>query len=115
MLNFETKLIRSTTTTPFGRDVESIGMPIKMAELLSALETPGYITRQKAIKPKYIFKAKKAIKKAFTYQLENRCFSMIEMVSTCPTNWRVSPIEAVDMVEEKLLPYYKLGDFKTPE
>jgi len=105
---------QKTTTSPFGRDVNDCGMPIKMAELLSALETPGYITRQTVIKPKYIVKAKKAIKKAFTYQMENRCFSMVELVSTCPTNWGMSPIDAVKWTEEKLLPYYKLGEYKEP-
>jgi formate hydrogenlyase subunit 6/NADH:ubiquinone oxidoreductase subunit I len=67
--------------------VEEVGWPIKMAELLAALETPGYISRQTVIKPKYIRKAKKAIKQAFEYQLENRCFSFVELISTCPTNW----------------------------
>ena len=59
-----------TTTSPFGRDVAAVGMPIKMAELLAALQTPAYITRQSVIKPKYINRAKKAIRKAFSYQME---------------------------------------------
>jgi len=104
-----------TTTSPFGRNVEEVGMPIKMAELLSALETPGYIARQTVIKPKYIVKAKKSIKKAFEYQLEGRCFSLVEIVSTCPTNWGLTPVEAVKWTEENMLPYYKLGEYKTPE
>ncbi len=104
-----------TTTSPFGRKVEECGMPIKMAELLSALETSGYITRQSVIKPKYIVRAKKAIKKAFQYQLEGRCFSLVEVVSTCPTNWGLTPLQAVKWAEETMLPYYKLGEFKTPD
>ncbi len=104
-----------TTTSPFGRNVKEVGMPIKMAELLSALETPGYITRQTVIKPKYIVRAKKAIKKAFQYQLEGRCFSLVEVVSTCPTNWGLTPVQAVKWAEETMLPYYKLGEFKTPD
>ncbi len=104
-----------TTTSPFGRNVDEVGMPIKVAELLAALQTPAYITRQAAIKPKYIVKAKKAIKRAFTYQLENRCYSFVEVVSTCPTNWGLTPVEAVKWAEEQMLPYYKLGDLKTPE
>ncbi len=104
-----------TTTSPFGRNVDEVGMPIKVAELLAALQTPAYITRQAAIKPKYIVKAKKAIKRAFTYQLENRCYSFVELVSTCPTNWGLTPVEAVKWAEEQMLPYYKLGDLKTPE
>jgi len=104
-----------TTTSTSGRDVDEVGMPIKMAELLSALETPGYIARQTVIRPKYIVRAKKAIKKAFTYQLEGRCFSLVELVSTCPTNWGLTPEEAVKWTEDTLLSYYKLGEYKTPE
>jgi len=72
-----------TTTSPFGRDVEDVGMPIKVAELLAALQTPGYIARQTVLKPKYINRAKKAIKKAFTYQMEGRCFSGRPMLQLC--------------------------------
>ena len=75
-----------TTTSPFGRNVDDVGMPIKVAELLAALQTPGYIVRQAVIKPKYIVKAKKAIKRAFQYQIEGKCYSLVELVSTCPTN-----------------------------
>ena len=110
-----TMLGQRTTTSPFGRKVEEYGMPIKMVELLSALETPGYITRQSVIKPKYIVRAKKAVKKAFQYQLEGRCFSLVEVVSTCPTNWGLTPVQAIKWAEETLLPYYKLGEFKTPD
>lgn len=104
-----------TTTSPFGRNVEDCGMPIKMADLLSSLQTPAYITRQTVIKPKYIVKAKKAIKQAFTYQMEGKCFSFVEVVSTCPTNWGMTPVEAVKWTEETLLSYYKLGEYKKPE
>jgi 2-oxoglutarate ferredoxin oxidoreductase subunit beta len=104
-----------TTTSPFGRKVEETGMPIRMAELLTSLQTPAYIARQTVLKPKYIVKAKKCLKKAFQYQLESRCFSFVEMVSTCPTNWGLTPSEAVKWSEETLLPYYQLGEFKTPE
>jgi 2-oxoglutarate ferredoxin oxidoreductase subunit beta len=104
-----------TTTSPFGRNVEDSGMPIKVAELLSSLQTPGYITRQTVLKPKYIVRAKKAIKKAFTYQLEGRCFSLVEVVSTCPTNWGLTPHDAIQWAEDTLLSYYELGDYKVPE
>ncbi|MBU0995020.1 MAG: 2-oxoglutarate oxidoreductase [Proteobacteria bacterium] len=106
---------QKTTTTPFGRDVEQTGMPMKMAELLSALMTPAYITRQTVISPKYVIKAKKAIKKAFEYQCEGRCFSLVEVISTCPTNWGMTPVEALSWAETTLLPYYPLGEFKTPD
>ncbi len=107
--------LQRTTTSPFGRDVSSVGMPIKVAELLAALQTPAYITRQTVIKPKAINRAKKAIKRAFTYQMEGRCFSLVEVVSTCPTNWGMTPLEAVEWTEKTLLPYYEIGDLKVPE
>lgn len=103
-----------STTSPMGRNVAEVGMPIKMAELLAALQTPGYITRQTVIRPKYINKAKKAIKQAFAYQMENRCFSLVEVVSTCPTNWGMTPMEAVEWTEKTLLSYYQPGDYKVP-
>lgn len=104
-----------TTTSPFGRNVEEVGMPIKMAELLAALQTPAYITRQTVIDPKSIRKAKQAIRRAFEYQLAGRCFSLVEVVSTCPTNWGMTPVEAVAWARETLLPYYRVGDVKVPE
>jgi len=104
-----------TTTSPYGRNVEDAGMPIRMTELLATLATPSYISRHTVIRPKYIIKAKRAIKKAFTYQLEGRCFSLVEIISTCPTNWGMTPKEAIDWTEDKMLAYYKLGEYKTPE
>ncbi len=104
-----------TSTSPYGRDVKNTGMPLKMAELLSALETPAYIARETVLKPKYVVKAKKAIKKAFTYQVENKCFSFVEIVSTCPVNWGLTPLESLKWAEDNLLPYYKLGEYKIPE
>jgi 2-oxoglutarate ferredoxin oxidoreductase subunit beta len=103
-----------STTSPLGRNVAEVGMPIKVAELLAALQTPAYISRQSVIRPKYINKAKKAIKQAFTYQMENRCYSLVEVVSTCPTNWGMTPMEAIKWTEETLLDYYQLGDYKVP-
>jgi len=104
-----------TTTSPTGRDVSSHGMPIRMVEMLTTLATPAYLSRQTVIRPKYVMRAKKAIKKAFQYQVENRCFSLVELVSTCPTNWGMTPQESIDWTENTLLKYYKLGEYKTPE
>jgi 2-oxoglutarate ferredoxin oxidoreductase subunit beta len=106
---------QKTTTSPNGRDITNCGMPVKVAELIAALQTPAYITRQSVIKPKYIIKAKKAIRKAFEYQMAGTCFSLVELVSTCPTNWGKTPLEAVQWAETDLLPYYQLGDCKTPD
>ncbi len=104
-----------TTTTPFGRKPDEVGMPIRVSELLASLVTPGYIARQSLLKPKHINKAKKAIKQAFEYQMENRCFSFVELISTCPTNWGMTPVEAVRWAAENMLSYYPLGVYKTPE
>ncbi len=104
-----------TTTSPFGRDVDDVGMPIKVAELIASLQTPAYIVRQAVLKPKHIVKAKKAIKQAFQYQMDARCFSMVELISTCPTNWGLTPVDAIKWAEDTMLPYYPLGEYKTPE
>ena len=104
-----------TTTSPYGRKISDTGMPIKMAELLAALQTPAYITRQTLLSPKYINRAKKAIKQAFKYQIDDICFSFVELVSTCPTNWGMTPLNAIKWAEEKMLSYFPLGVFKTPE
>jgi 2-oxoglutarate ferredoxin oxidoreductase subunit beta len=103
------------TTAPAGRDTDLTGMPIRMANLLGELVTPGYITRQAVLNPKQINKAKKAIKKAFEYQIEGKCFSFVEVISTCPTNWGLTPLDALKWAEDTLLPYYELGDYKVPE
>ena len=103
------------TTAPMGRDTDQTGMPMRMANLLGALATPGYITRQAVLNPKQVNKAKKAIKKAFEYQVEGKCFSFVEVVSTCPTNWGLTPLDALKWAEDTLLPYYELGDYKVPE
>ncbi|MCP4718861.1 MAG: 2-oxoglutarate oxidoreductase, partial [Desulfobacteraceae bacterium] len=103
------------STAPTGRDTDQTGMPIKMANLLGALVTPAYVTRQAVLKPQQINKAKKAIKQAFQYQVEGKCFSFVEVVSTCPTNWGLTPLDSLKWAEDTLLPYYELGDVKTPE
>jgi 2-oxoglutarate ferredoxin oxidoreductase subunit beta len=103
------------TTAPTGRNTDLTGMPIRMANLLKELVTPGYITRQAVLNPKQINKAKKAIKKAFEYQVAGKCFSFVEVISTCPTNWGLTPLDALKWAEDTLLPYYELGDYKVPE
>jgi 2-oxoglutarate ferredoxin oxidoreductase subunit beta len=92
-----------------------MGYPIKMAEMLSTLKGATYISRVALNKPANIIKAKKSIKKAFQIQLEGEGFSMVEILSACPTNWGLSPIEASKWLEENMIPYYPLGEFRTPE
>ena len=101
-----------TQTSPYGRDVESVGYPIKVCELLSQVDGAAYLERVAVNSPTNIKKAKKAIKKAFQNQIEGKGFSLVEVVSTCPTNWGMTPEKAVKWVEEKMIPYYPLGVYK---
>ena len=103
------------TTCPFGRDVNQVGYPIRVTEVLSELVTPSYIVRVTASTPTQIPYAKKCLRKAFQYQVEGRCFSLVEFVSTCPTNWGMSPIKACEWAQSDMMPYYQLGEFKTPD
>ncbi|UCG42252.1 MAG: 2-oxoglutarate oxidoreductase [candidate division WOR-3 bacterium] len=101
-----------TTTSPFGRDVAQVGYPVRMCELLAALKTQGFIERVAVHSPKYIIRAKKALKKAFQYQADNKCFSFVECLSTCPTNWGMTPLAALDWLEKNMVPYYPVQNFK---
>lgn len=100
-----------TLTTPRGRRAKE-GHPIRMSELLATLEGPRYIERVSVHDPKNVRKAGKAIRKAFELQLQGEGFTMIEVLSSCPTNFKLSPVDALKWVEEKMLPYYPLGVFK---
>jgi len=104
-----------TQTSPYGRDSKTMGMPIRICELLSTLNSPAYIARVALTKPAYIVKAKKAIKKAFQYQLDGKGFALVEVLSTCPTSWGLSPKEANEWLDKKMIPYYPLGEFKNVE
>ena len=101
-----------TQTSPYGRDVNAVGYPVKVCEMLSQLDGPAYIERVAINNVKNIRAAAKAIKKAFTYQVEGKGFSLIEVVSTCPTNWGMTPEAAMKWNEENMLPYYPLGVYK---
>ncbi|MBN2224302.1 MAG: 2-oxoglutarate oxidoreductase [Deltaproteobacteria bacterium] len=107
-----TMLGQKTTTSPYGREYSNDGYPIRMAEMLATLEGSAFVARVAVNKPKNVIAAKKAIKKAFKMQIEDIGFSFVEVVSTCPTNWRMTPKEAAWRVEEELLPYFPLGVFK---
>ena len=101
-----------TQTSPYGRDVSIAGYPIKVSELLSALDGPEYIERVAVNNVKNVKNAKKAILKAFKNQVDKKGFSLIEVVSSCPTNWGMTPTKALEWVEEKMIPYYPLGVYK---
>lgn len=101
-----------TTSSPNGRDVEQMGYPIRASELLSTQEGSSYIVRRSLHDPKNIRLAKKAIRLAFETQVRGLGFSMVELLSTCPTNWHMNPVEATEWLENKMIPFYPLGDYK---
>ena len=101
-----------TQTSPYGRDTKHCGFPIKVCEMLSELEGPEYLERVTVSNVKNIRSAKKAIKKAFQNQIDGKGFSLVEVVSTCPTNWGMTPQNALKWLEENMLPYYPLGCYK---
>lgn len=101
-----------TQTSPYGRDTKTVGFPVKVCEMLSQVDGAAYLERVTVNNVKNVKNAKKAIKKAFQYQLEGKGFSLIEVVSTCPTNWGLTPEKALEWLEENMLPYYPLGVYK---
>ena len=101
-----------TQTSPYGRDVNTVGYPVKVCEMLATLEGPQYIERVAVNNVKNVRKAEKAIKKAFQNQIEGKGFSLIEVVAACPTNWKMKPVDANKWVDEAMIPYYPLGVFK---
>ncbi|MEY8562205.1 thiamine pyrophosphate-dependent enzyme [Eggerthellaceae bacterium 3-80] len=101
-----------TQTSPYGRDTTTAGFPIRVSELLSSLDGVAYLERVTVDSPKNVRKAKKAIKKAFQNQIDGVGYSLIEVVSTCPTNWGLSPQDSFNWMRENMLPYYPLGVYK---
>lgn len=106
---------QKATTAPFGRDKEHSGMPLKVSEMLATISGAVFVERVAVNTPANIRKAKKAIKKAFEVQMEGKGFGIVEILSTCPTNWGLTPTEALKWLEENMIPYYPLGNFRTPE
>jgi 2-oxoglutarate ferredoxin oxidoreductase subunit beta len=103
---------QKTTSSPNGRDVEMQGYPLKMCETIATLDGAGYVVRRSLHDPKNIRQAKKALRMAFETQIHGLGFSMVELLSTCPTNWGITPIESLKWVEEHMLPVFPLGDYK---
>ena len=101
-----------TQTSPYGRDVKACGYPVKVCEMLATLDGAGYLERVSVHNPRAVRGAKKAIKKAFENQINGKGFSLIEVLSTCPTNWGLSPADSLKWLEENMLPYYPLGVYK---
>ena len=101
-----------TTSSPNGRDVETAGYPIRMSEMLSTIDGASYVVRRSLHDPANIRKAKKAIRRAFEVQEHGLGFSIVELLSSCPTNWKVTPTEALAFIRDSMVPYYPLEDFK---
>lgn len=103
---------QKTTTSPYGRNADHCGYPVRVAEMLSTLEGAAYVERVSLHDVPNINKAKKAIRKAFETQMSGKGFSLVELLSTCPTNWGLSPVEALQWLKDNMIPYYPLGVYK---
>ncbi len=103
---------QKTTTTPAGRDVKEAGNPLRISEMLATLDGPVYIERVSLDSPKNVLAAKKAIQTAFKNQIDGIGFSLVEVLSLCPTDWGMTPLQAIDWVREHMMKYYPLGVFK---
>lgn len=106
---------QKTTTSPYGRDPNLCGWPIRVSETLSTIDGAAYIARIALNKPARITQAKKYLKKAFNAQLRGIGFSLVEFISACPVQWHMTPLKALERIENELIPYYPLGEFKIKE
>ncbi len=102
------------TTCPLGRDVNLAGYPMRMAEAISTLRTPAFVARGSVHSPLHSVRTKELLRRAFQHQVAGDCFSFVEVLSTCPTNWGIPPHESLGWLEKNMLPYYPLGVYKTP-
>ena len=101
-----------TQTSPYGRDVSLCGYPVRICEMLSELEGPEYLARVAVNNVRNVRSAKAAILKAFRNQVEKKGFSLVEVISSCPTNWGMTPEKALEWVDTHMIPYYPLGVYK---
>jgi 2-oxoglutarate ferredoxin oxidoreductase subunit beta len=104
-----------TTSSPYGRDVKTQGYPVRVCELVSQLDGAAYVVRRTAFKPLEVRRLRAAIKTAFQVQMAGLGFSLVEVVSNCPTNWGMSPRESIGFVEQQMIGYYPLGDYRVKE
>ncbi len=104
-----------SSTSPYGRDVEMMGHPLKMTELIANLPGTCFVTRQAVHTPSAVRKAKKAVRKAFELQKEKKGISFVEIVSNCNSGWKMTPVQSNKWMEDNMFPYYPMGDIKLPE
>ena len=103
---------QKTTTSPYGRDAAHCGKPIRVCEMLSAIDGAAFLERVAVDSPANVRKAKKAIRRAFECQLQGKGFALVEVLAACPTNWGMTPVEAVGRIRSEMIPYYPLGNFR---
>ena len=102
-------------SSPYGRDVATQGYPVKVCEMLSQLDGATYLERVTVTDVKQVRNAKRAIKKAFQNQLDGKGFSLVEVLSTCPSNWGKTPVQSIEWLKENMIPYFPLGVYKDIE
>lgn len=106
---------QKATTAPYGRDEATTGKPLKMSEMLATIDGAKFVERVSVDTTANIKRAKRAIKKCFQVQLDGLGFGIVEVLSTCPTNWGLDPVESLDWLRDNMIPYYPLGNFKEPK
>ena len=106
---------QKATTSPLGRDPKKVGMPMKVSEMLATLDGAKFVERCTVHNPAGVRKTKIALKKAFEMQISGEGFGIVEILSTCPTNWGMTPVDSLKWLEENMIPYYPLGNIRTPE
>ncbi len=105
---------QKATTAPYGRDEALCGQPLKVSEMLATIHGAAFVERVAVDTPANVKKAKKAIKKAFECQIEGKGFAIVEVLSTCPTNWGMTPVDGITWLQENMMPYYPLGNLRNP-
>lgn len=106
---------QKATTAPLGRTAVTNGFPLRIAEMMATIDGAVFVERVSVHNPAAVRNAKKAIKNAFQCQLDGKGFSMVEVLSTCPTNWGMTPANSLTWLEDNMIPYYPLGNLKRPE
>jgi 2-oxoglutarate ferredoxin oxidoreductase subunit beta len=106
---------QKATTAPYGRDESLTGKPIRVSEMIATIDGAKFVERVTVTTPAHVRKAKRAILECFKTQLEGKGFGIVEILSTCPTNWGYTPVEAIKWLEKNMIPYYPLGNFRRPE
>lgn len=104
-----------TSSSPGGRNPQQMGYPIRVSELVAQIEGTAYVARRSLHNPAEIRRAKKALHLAFEHQIAGHGFTMVELLSTCPTNWGLTPVESLRWIEERMIPVFPLGEFKKGE